>query len=124
MSIKLSPEVGNKEYIFLCVLVAIAWGYVAAARKRSHQWCLILTTDNTKKEWHVIVSCNQLGETLRAASTLLIGMSGFEVIEEEPLKSFPPPPTRSQDAKKKPGLNRVKAKEDKKGSESLEKDKL
>ena len=48
VSIKLSPEVGNKEYIVLCVLVAIAWGYVAASRKRSHQWCLILTPDNTK----------------------------------------------------------------------------
>ena len=45
---------------------------VAAARKRSHQWCVSLTQTiiTQLKEWHVIVSCNQLRETLRAAPTL------------------------------------------------------
>ena len=41
-------------------------GHVAAARKRSHQWCVSLTQTILKqlKEWHFFVSCDQLRETL------------------------------------------------------------
>ena len=54
-------------------------GHVPAARKRSHQWRVSLTPTILKqlKEWHVIVSCNQLGETLQAAPTLPSGNAGF-----------------------------------------------
>ena len=48
--------------------------HVVAAGKRSHQWCLTLTPNNTQKqlkEWHVIVFFDQSGETLRAAPTQL-----------------------------------------------------
>ena len=47
---------------------------VPAAWKRSHQWCLTLTQKMLKQlteEWHVIVSCDQLGETSRTAPTPL-----------------------------------------------------
>ena len=114
---------------------------VAAARKRSHQWCLTLTPNNTEtidhfrvpprlcfktrlgaqpsswkwvlfawewkmisisqaehltsfwnrglgelgnsllKEWHVIVFCDQLGETLRAALTELKEVSSIGVLK-------------------------------------------
>ena len=48
-------------------------GHIAAARKRSHQWCVSLTQTILKQweEWHVIVCSDQLGETLQAAATLL-----------------------------------------------------
>ena len=52
--------------------------YVAAAWKRSHQWCFSLTLNNTEtmEEWHVIVSCDQLhvGETFQAAPSLRVQM--------------------------------------------------
>ena len=48
-------------------------GHVTAVRKRSHQWGVSLTPNNSKTigEWNVIVSCDQLGQTFRAAPTLV-----------------------------------------------------
>ena len=49
------------------------WGHVAAAHKRSHYgaqpW--LQTILKQLKEWHIIVLCNQPGETLQAAPTQL-----------------------------------------------------
>ena len=53
------------------------WGHVVAAGKRSHQWCVSLTPPPPQsilkqwEEWHVIVSNDQLGETLRVAPAQL-----------------------------------------------------
>ena len=45
-------------------------GHVAAALKRSHQWCVFLTPKNTKNIQRMTGHCfrEQLGETLRVTS--------------------------------------------------------
>ena len=53
--------------------IAIGQGHVAAAWKRSHgtfPWPKTILKQ--LEEWHVIVSCDQLAETLRATPTLPI----------------------------------------------------
>ena len=51
----------------------LATRIIAAAQKRSHHLTLIPNNAETiLKERHVIVFCNQSGETLRAAPTQLI----------------------------------------------------
>ena len=48
-------------------------GHVAATRKRSYQWCLTLTPNNTEtiERMTCHVFCDKSGETLRAALTQL-----------------------------------------------------
>ena len=62
MSLKFNHEFWRGSYAI----------HVVAARKRSHQWCLTLqpqTVLKQLKDGHVIVFCNQSGETLWAAPT-------------------------------------------------------
>ena len=61
-------EFAKKEIAF----VFVGHVHVAAAWKRSHQWCISLTQTIPKQleEWHVFVSCDQL--LLGAAPTLLV----------------------------------------------------
>ena len=58
-------------------LAPVLGGHLAAARKRSHQWCLTLTPNNTETVERMtchcfIVFCDQAGDTLRAAPTHVV----------------------------------------------------
>ena len=74
-------EVQNMSYVFD---VGTERGHVVAARKRSQigvfHWPQTILKQ--LQEWHVIVSCDQLGETLRAVPTLPMESFLFTLSDE------------------------------------------
>ena len=69
--LKLSP---NDIFLEALARFGFVGRHVAAARKTSRKWCLTLTPNNTETIERMTRhgSCDQLGETVRAAPTLTL----------------------------------------------------